>query len=159
MNKAEYKKQWYQKNKERMQAYNKEYRQKHRQELVQKDKKYYIKNRDKISNQKKEKYIANNRRAKIAKVALHYGCQNPACEWEGKSIPTQLHFHHKNRASKTYNVSSMVGMNLKKIADEINKCCVLCACCHAAVTVGMVTIAESICCKVDEKLKCNLVSH
>jgi hypothetical protein len=110
-----------------------------------------MKNKDPILKRNKDRFVKN--RNKIKEIALHYGCQCPECKWNGEFNSPQLHFHHKDATTKQYSVSAMGGMSLKRIAKEINKCCVLCACCHAAVTAGTMKIPDSSICKVTELLK------
>jgi hypothetical protein len=51
----------------------------------------------------------------------------------GISHPAVLQFHHRNKAEKKMAVSAIVSRasNLKQITNEIKKCEVLCANCHA----------------------------
>lgn len=110
----------------------------------------YSKHKQRILDDNKRR--AKQKRERIYKVALHYGCQNPSCKWDGEFIPSQLEFHHLQAGEKEYNVSGMCGRSDDKIAAEINKCCVLCACCHVAVTVGAITYDGPSCC-VNESLE------
>lgn len=79
--------------------------------------------------------ISISKYASITK--LNRGCQNPQCLWTGSFIDRQLHFHHKDSTTKTATISHMVrqrGIYTEdEIMDEIDKCIVLCANCHAAV--------------------------
>ena len=51
----------------------------------------------------------------------------------GISHPAVLQFHHRNKAEKKMAVSALVSRasSLKQITNEIKKCDVLCANCHA----------------------------
>lgn len=42
-----------------------------------------------------------------------------------------LHFHHKDPESKNHNIANMKGMSWERVLEEISKCEVLCANCHA----------------------------
>jgi len=55
------------------------------------------------------------------------------CEDCGISHPAVLQFHHRNKAEKKMAVSALVSRasSLKQITNEIKKCDVLCANCHA----------------------------
>jgi len=54
------------------------------------------------------------------------------CEWCGyKMYSEALHFDHKDQTQKHREVSSMYGCKLKAIIEEVRKCRVLCANCHA----------------------------
>ena len=56
-----------------------------------------------------------------------------SCESCGFSHPAAIQFHHKDESTKDGEVSRMVNQNLNKktILEEITKCEVLCANCHA----------------------------
>jgi hypothetical protein len=180
MTRKEYRRQWYAVNKDRIQAYCKTYRQKTKSKKQVQNKTYYDANKKTISERRKMKYKTDdklrqklwqnhmknkinirakskdrvaNHRNKIREVALRYGCQCPECKWRGEFNSPQLHFHHKDASTKQYSVSAMGGMGLKRIAKEINKCCVLCACCHASVTKGIINISDNITCRVTESLE------
>lgn len=62
--------------------------------------------------------------------------QNLQCNHCGFSNPLCLDFHHKNPKEKIWGVSEMVSFaySEKRILEEIEKCEVLCANCHAKVT-------------------------
>lgn len=52
----------------------------------------------------------------------------------GESHPACLHFHHRNRADKSFVIGSIVGRShtsFKRVKEEIDKCEVLCGNCHA----------------------------
>jgi hypothetical protein len=120
-----------------------------RQTIIGRSRDYYAANTEKVLAANKARLL--KRREKIAAIALHYGCQNPDCQWEGAFIPAQLQFHHLVPGEKEYNVSAMAGMTQKRIATEINKCCVLCACCHIAIRTGDL-IYQGVPCHVNEDL-------
>lgn len=65
---------------------------------------------------------------------------NLKCKTCGESHPACLHFHHKDSSSKSGNISDMVRRMLSKktILDEIAKCEVLCANCHAKLHFPLV---------------------
>jgi hypothetical protein len=82
----------------------------------------------------KEKYAARREQDKLEilnwfrryKSTLH-------CIDCGISHPAVLQFHHRNKAEKKMAVSAFVSRtsSLKQITNEIKKCDVLCANCHA----------------------------
>lgn len=175
---AEAKRKW----REKHPNYARQWREKNRDKKCQADREYYALNKAQISEKKKQAYknnenlrqqykdrqrakykenpmiilAANDRRRraqreKIVAIALYYGCQNSMCAWGMEFIPSQLDFHHLD-GEKKYNVSQMTNHCDKKIAEEINKCCVLCKCCHAAVTVGHI-VYDGDRCLVDEHLQ------
>ena len=51
----------------------------------------------------------------------------------GESHPACLHFHHRDRSDKSFNMAHVVGRatSIKQILDEMKKCDILCANCHA----------------------------
>lgn len=60
----------------------------------------------------------------------------PCKDCEVQYSPWVMHFDHRNPREKLYNVSSMVrnGMKETKILQEVAKCDVVCANCHAERT-------------------------
>lgn len=108
-----------------------------RPEVVKKkseyDKEYYLKHRDARSKAMMERY--SKRKAMIDAVAIHYGCQNPGCQWEGDYEPCELDFHHI--ADKDIEIGKIYLSSLKRLAIEINKCLVLCRNCHARYHRGL----------------------
>ena len=51
----------------------------------------------------------------------------------GISHPAVLQFHHRNRAEKSFTIADVVrrAYSIKQITNEIKKCDVVCANCHA----------------------------
>ena len=51
----------------------------------------------------------------------------------GESHPACLHFHHRDRSDKSFNMAHVVGRatSIKQILNEMKKCDILCANCHA----------------------------
>lgn len=51
----------------------------------------------------------------------------------GISHPAVLQFHHRNKSEKSFTISNVVSRasSIKQITNEIRKCDVLCANCHA----------------------------
>lgn len=173
----ESKRKWAAKNKH----YFENYRRDNADKIKNRNKTYYDKNKQHISDKRKTNYkgevkakyqkyskvryqenkqqiLAKNNarrikmRDQIYSIALHYGCQNNKCQWVGDFLPSQLHFHHLDPSEKEYNVSMLAGWSKTKLVNEINKCCVLCACCHTAITVGS-TDHKGNRCNVDLDLK------
>lgn len=66
------------------------------------------------------------------RVKLLYGCS--VCGY--KSHPAALHFNHIDVENKTSNISSLVGTGrtIQEIKEEMRKCNILCANCHAVHT-------------------------
>lgn len=84
-----------------------------------------------------ERVIANTRRnrEKARKRVYNYLRHHP-CEECGESDPAVLEFHHEGEFDKFKEVSLMIaeGYSLRSIAQEINKCRVLCCNCHRKQT-------------------------
>lgn len=59
--------------------------------------------------------------------------QGASCELCGEKHPAVLQFHHRDPKSKALNVSEAAhrGWSLDRIRQEVAKCAVLCANCHA----------------------------
>lgn len=66
-------------------------------------------------------------------VKLHNGCLNPDCKWVGKWEPALLQFHHTDPATKLFNIGAG-GASIKSVMDEMKKCTLVCANCHAMIT-------------------------
>ena len=66
----------------------------------------------------------------IRRVKLMFGCR--ICGY--KKHFAALHFNHKDQDTKDNVISRMHGSNIRKIKDEIRKCDILCANCHAEYT-------------------------
>lgn len=126
---------------------------------------YYLKNQEKFVKEAAERYQSNRdkilkrakdhrskKRSLINNLALAYGCQNPNCAWQGEYHPAMLEFHHFDPKLKQFQIGRAADYGYKAIASEINKCVVLCACCHALYHVGLVELNESMLCKTDSKL-------
>lgn len=93
------------------------------------------------------------RRNLINLIQLHYECQNPECDWTGDYLPGLLDFHHLYPEIKYKQIALMLNYKLERIAQEVNKCVVLCRNCHAKCHLGLVKLDESMLCKVNEKLE------
>jgi len=131
----EYRRQDYLKNKETRLAKQTAYRIAHAEEISQKQKSH-----------------RSAMRRLIDSIAIAYGCQNPECQWVGSFLPCQLEFHHFNPVDKKFQIGKAADFSKKAVAIEVNKCVVLCGCCHALFHVGGVLLNESMLCKVDENL-------
>jgi hypothetical protein len=129
--KNKYMREWYDKNKDTVAKYHAN---------------YYDKSKDRFLGKQKERN--QQRRELIGNIALKYGCQNPACLWDGPFEPCQLDFHHLDPKTKNGEVGSMTSSSIDAIIEEVNKCVVLCRNCHAAAHWGdEIKIDESMLCK------------
>lgn len=67
------------------------------------------------------------------------GCENKDCQWHGPYLVEMLHFHHvdpgtkyRTKSGRAEQISDMVHRYSKtRLIEEIRKCIVLCANCHA----------------------------
>jgi hypothetical protein len=91
---------------------------------------YYRRNREHLLKKQKEKNrrLAENRRKWLIEYKKTLSCVR--CE---ESHPATLTFHHRDGTEKNFEIANIVkmGVSLKKIIAEIEKCDVLCANCHA----------------------------
>lgn len=131
--------------------YNARWYQEHREEEILKQRERYKNNRTPILERAKQH--RTKKRKLIDKIALAYGCRNPKCKWKGTFHPAQLEFHHFDPTLKKFQIGKAADYSFKAIAAEINKCIVLCACCHALFHVGLVTLSESYICRINENLE------
>jgi hypothetical protein len=134
-------------NKERRIKYEVEYRQIHRDLIRQK----YKENIETYRNN--DRIRKAERKQLVNRIQLHYGCRNPGCKWDGDFHPSQLDFHHFDSTKKFERVASMLNYSMKKLAEEINKCIVLCRNCHMFYHSVKLKLDESMLCHVDEKLE------
>jgi hypothetical protein len=88
-------------------------------------KEYYKNNKTKcIERAKKIKY---NQLIIISQLKVEKGCYK--CGYNKHSAA--LHFHHINKNDKKFEISSNIHLPLNLIQEEIEKCKVICANCHA----------------------------
>ncbi len=119
---------WYQKNKaKRNQAYNDWYR-RNREKMAAKKNEYRLSHPDQCIRNDKRARLA--RRQAIAQIKLERGCA--VCGYKGH--PHALQFDHLPGFEKTERVSMMYASKWSEVLNEIAKCQVLCANCHAIIT-------------------------
>ena len=91
---------------------------------------YYQRNREHLLKKQaeKNKRFAENRRKWLVDYKKTLKCVR--CY---ESHPATLTFHHRNNAEKSFEIGNAValGVGLKRLLAEIEKCEVLCANCHA----------------------------
>lgn len=97
-----------------------------------------VKEYDKIIQSKpdynEQKRVKNNkRRRNNRQFIIEYLTKHHCIDCGEDRIPC-LQFDHKDDVDKVNNVSCMMNNSLQKIIDEINKCDVRCANCHAIRT-------------------------
>ena len=150
---SEYRKKWYQDNKERVAAAS--------AARYQENKEYYKSLNSKNSKIWREKPEVKERLLKIRRkryqghkavinqIQTLYGCQNPACAWNGMFVPCDLDYHHFDPETKANQPSQMGTCSLQSIIKEINKCVVLCAICHRRHHAGLLKLTNEAVCLVE----------
>lgn len=142
-----YDSEYYQQNKEKKKKQVLEYR-RNNPEKVKKTRRKYQQSEGYKKCQKK---FYNTWKMCVDNVSMYYGCQNPECASRSNGyVSIELQFHHIR--DKAGPVSSICNKSYKKTAEEINKCVVLCANCHARYHVGLVSLSEAKVCKVNNRL-------
>lgn len=157
-------KEYYHKNKDKILEREKRHRNKpdvfqKRQEYL---KEYRELNRDVIRakyNENKQHYRVYDKERKAARrrlvgeIQLQYGCMNPNCKWQGEFESCQLDFHHVDPSCKYERVSVMLNYSMVRLAEEINKCVVLCRNCHQSLHYGEIQLNEIMLCCVNDDLE------
>lgn len=69
------------------------------------------------------------RHAQRLKAVIDDAKSVPCAACGNKFPPAAMDFHHRNAAEKSFNIGSFRG-SAARLAEEIAKCDVLCACCH-----------------------------
>ena len=79
-------------------------------------------------------------RALIDEIKIKYGCVD--CGY--KEHPAALQFDHIDPLTKSFKVGASVCRNLVKVLEEISKCEVLCANCHAIKTASHKVVRKGL---------------
>jgi hypothetical protein len=109
---------------------------------LQRDAEYRAKNKDKINARIKRNYYENRER-RLEAIAIYQQRREynhlmaaierlgGACQDCGNEDPRVLVFHHRDPATKEYDVSGRrLRLSLEKLFLEVDKCDLLCANCH-----------------------------
>ncbi len=112
-------------------------------------KKYKQTLRGKQMSNKAGNKIRNKNKLLKNTIKSYYGCTNPNCYWCGPFSPSQLHFHHIDSLLKDDNIAKN-NKSATWIISEANKCCVLCANCHAQEVIGELDASSFRRCKINE---------
>ncbi|MGI9054867.1 MAG: hypothetical protein ACR2F2_03595 [Pyrinomonadaceae bacterium] len=99
-------------------------------ELRKYNREYYQRNRRHLLDKQREK---NRRFAESRRKWLVEYKKKLSCIRCGEDHPATLTFHHKNSSDKSFEIGNAIvlGVSLKRLIAEIEKCEVLCANCHA----------------------------
>lgn len=91
----------------------------------------------KFKDYEKARSISNNQRFKIACMEYHGTKCCSRCGYD--KCPRALHFHHKDRNEKEFNISQVTkSVPLRdNVKAELDKCELLCANCHYEIEDGM----------------------
>jgi hypothetical protein len=102
--------------------------------------KYRLRNVERFRAQRRAEYARNPERFQKTVRARYFrhrnilnryktmkGCRD--CGYSDNAVALQ--FHHKNRATKGFNISEHIDASWAKIKTEVAKCDVLCANCHS----------------------------
>ena len=74
----------------------------------------------------------------INRVATRLGCSR--CEY--KKCPWALQFHHIDPAAKLFNIGNATQLvGRQKLKDEMRKCIIVCANCHAEIEHEYYTVS------------------
>lgn len=87
------------------------------------DRELYLKTKDK-------QLALGYKRIEEARKWLKEKKEQCSCEHCGEDDPIVLEFHHRDPATKEFNISDGIRYSIKRIEAEIEKCIVLCANCH-----------------------------
>ncbi len=108
-----YRKEWHEKNKERISLMHKKYYEENKEEILTK--------RNEGRRRIKEEFLEKYKRAKCCAY----------CGW--KKHPEILQFHHKDRSKKEFTIGNIrpTGKYAELIKKEMEKCVLICPNCHA----------------------------
>ncbi|MBX3290285.1 MAG: hypothetical protein KF855_13170 [Acidobacteria bacterium] len=104
-----------QKSSDKQRLYNREYYQRNRERLLEKQR-------------EKNRRFSENRRRWLSEFK-----KTLKCERCGEDHPATLTFHHRDATEKEFEIANAInlGVGMKRLVAEIEKCEVLCANCHA----------------------------
>lgn len=110
---------------------------------------YYKTNKDiyaehsatwRMNNSERHKQIRKEVTKRAMNYVNEYRRQHPCIACGEKEICC-LEFHHKDPKKKEHQISDMRGCSIERIDNEIKKCVILCANCHAKLHAGHLTLA------------------
>lgn len=85
--------------------------------------------------------VNKNRRLKRKKLVDYAGGECRICGY--KKYVGALQFHHKDPSQKDFTLSTRIfGKSMKVLKQEVDKCILLCANCHAEVHANIVNLPQ-----------------
>ena len=81
-------------------------------------------------------WINKNRHLQKSRARLHELKSRPCADCGSHYPPYVMDFDHRDRSTKRYTVSKMLGMSPARMLAEIEQCDVVCANCHRIRTYG-----------------------
>jgi len=131
---CEKRKEWAKNNRERIRKAQQKYRETHREECRQRT----LKHRHEHPGQ----YKKRQKKFMVSRLRwLHEYKHERGCLICGENDPRCLDFHHRDPKQKVMGVALMVGLQMERLIEEINKCDVMCANCHRKKTNGRYDLA------------------
>jgi len=114
-------------NKEHRQAYDKKYCVEHKEHIRKRMKKYRQDNAKQLQERNKKQYKKNEETMCNLKINGCAICGYNKCD-------RALEFHHTNQKDKKFNLSAgHINYANKTVAEELDKCILLCANCHREI--------------------------
>tara|TARA_R110000787_G_scaffold268461_1_gene374961 strand:+ start:53 stop:535 length:483 start_codon:yes stop_codon:yes gene_type:complete len=137
---AAYKKQYYENNKEKLLADTKQYYENNREKLLADKKQYYENNKTGINIYGKE-YYKNNKKDLRAKqkekrdkrnlmLFKHKGSECAHCKLSEPDHSEIYDYHHLDPTTKMYSISIILEGPIERLIAEVDKCLLLCSNCH-----------------------------
>jgi hypothetical protein len=85
---------------------------------------YYYKNKDQV----KRNALKSKKRRKELLNGLK---RKPCMDCGGEFPPVCMHFHHRDPKEKLFEIADKLTCSIIKLMEEISKCDLICANCHA----------------------------
>jgi 5-methylcytosine-specific restriction endonuclease McrA len=83
-----------------------------------------------------KKAVSKRRKELKQKAVMQLGGKCQICSYD--KTTDALHFHHRNSKAKSFGLSQRgLTRSWKKVQDELKKCVLICANCHAEIHAGI----------------------
>lgn len=155
----EYSREYYLRNQEKIKAKSTLWRQNNPEKVKVNAKKSQQTKRHKEYNKRISKILNDRWIEMISVIKLSYGCQNTRCQCKGEFIAAELEFHHIDPDSKAFGITQLRKRRASLIANELNKCCVLCSNCHRRLHYCPELVSISGRCDITENMIKKLISE